>query len=115
MSSFIQNACLWTLALYGLFEIIKTCICYFTYKTNKTDGINFIITAKNTEENLEGLLRGIMFKILYGKEDTIDSIILTDLNSTDKTKEILLKLTQDYENVKFMEKEDLVDFLVNDN
>lgn len=108
MSSFLQNAILWTLALYGLFEIIKAWYCYTTYKRKEFDGVRFIIAAKNEEENIEGILRSIMFKILYGKEEILSKVILTDLNSNDRTKEILLKLAQDYENVDFVEIEDLI-------
>lgn len=54
-------------------------------------GIYIIIGAKNQEKQIEGILRSILFKIMYGKEDVIKKVILTDLDSTDKT---LKKLKQ---------------------
>lgn len=48
-------------------------------------GIYIIIGAKNQEKQIEGVLRSILFKIMYGKEETIKKVILTDLDSTDKT------------------------------
>ena len=100
MGNFIINSVLWTFALYGLFELIKQIIYMCTYTNLKEDGIYVIIAAKNQEEKIEGFLRSIMFKILYGKEEEVKDIIVTDLNSTDRTKEILNKLSTDYEYVK---------------
>ncbi len=96
MLNFIINTIIWTLALYGLFEIIKNIIYIFTYTNLKSDGIYFIVATKNQEEKIEGFLRSIIFKILYGKEDYIKNIIVTDLDSKDNTKEIIKKLSQDY-------------------
>lgn len=97
---FILNGILWVLALYGLFEIIRTIIYTYTYTNLKADGIYVIIAAKNQENKIEGFLRSFLFRLLYGKEENIKDIIVVDLNSTDETKEILEKLSHDYENIK---------------
>ena len=100
MGEFIINSILWTLALYGLFVIIKQIIYMYTYTNLKADGIYVIIAVKNQEEKIEGFLRSTLFKIFYGKEETIKNIIVADLNSTDKTKEIVDKISEDYECIK---------------
>lgn len=100
MENFIINSILWTLALYGLFEIVKQIINIITYTNLKADGIYIIIGVKNQEEKIEGFLRSSLFKILYGKEEDIKDIIITDLGSTDKTKEIVNKLSLDYNCIK---------------
>ena len=100
MGEFIINSILWTLALYGLFEIIKQILYMYTYTNLKADGIYVIIAVKNQEEKIEGFLRSTLFKIFYGKEETIKNIIVADLNSTDKTKEIVDKISEDYECIK---------------
>ena len=100
MENFIINSILWVLALYGLFELIRQIIYMITYTNMKADGIYIIIAVKNQEERIEGFLRSVLFKILYGKEEEVKDIIVTDLNSTDRTKEILNKLSTDYEYVK---------------
>ena len=102
MGNFIINSILWTLALYGLFELIKQIIYMCTYTNLKEDGIYIIIAVKNQEERIQGFLRSVLFKILYGKEENIKDIIVTDLNSTDKTKEIVNKMSTDYECVKII-------------
>lgn len=91
----------WTLALYGLFEIIKNIIYICTYTKLNSDGIYFIIAVKNQEEKIEGFLRNILFRIIYGKEE-IDNIIVLDLNSEDETKKIIENLSKEYEQIKIL-------------
>lgn len=97
---FVLNGILWVLALYGLFELIKTIIYTYTYTNLKADGIYVIVAAKNQEKKIEGFLRSLLFRVLYGKEELIKDIIIVDLNSKDETKEILEKLSNDYDNIK---------------
>ena len=100
MENFIINSILWTLALYGLFELVRQIINIITYTNLSADGIYIIIGVKNQEERIEGFLRSSLFKILYGKEECIKDIIVADLGSTDKTKEIVRKMSFDYDCVK---------------
>ena len=100
MENFLLNSVLWTLALYGLFELIKQIIYMCTYTNLKADGIYLIIAVKNQEEKIEGFLRTTLFRILYGKEENIKDIIIADLDSTDKTKEIIDKIAIDNSNIK---------------
>ena len=100
MSEFILNATIWTLAFYGLFEIIKNIIYICSYTNLKSDGIYIIVAVKNQENVIEGFVRGILFRFLYGKEEAIKDIIIADLNSKDNTKEILNKLKKDYDNIQ---------------
>ncbi|MCI8362410.1 MAG: hypothetical protein HFJ41_04675 [Clostridia bacterium] len=100
MGEFILNAILWTLALYGAFEIIKTIINIYTYTNLKSDGIYIIVAVKNQENKIEGFLRNFLFRIIYGKEEHIKDIIIADLDSTDETVQILNKLSREYEGLK---------------
>lgn len=100
MGEFILNAILWTLALYGAFEIVKTIINIYTYTNLKSDGIYVIVAVKNQENKIEGFLRNFLFRIIYGKEESIKDIIIADLDSTDETVDILNKLAREYEGLK---------------
>ena len=100
MENFVINSILWTLALYGLFELIKQIIYICTYTNLKADGIYIIIAVKNQEERIEGFLRSSLFKLLYGKEEYVKDIIVADLGSNDKTREIVDKMSLDYECVR---------------
>ena len=112
MLEFVLNTIFWTLAIYGLFEIIKNIIYISTYTKFKSDGIYVIIAVKNQEEKIEGFLRSIIFKILYGREDYLKNVIVADLQSTDKTKEIAKKISKDYDILKvtsWRECKDIID------
>jgi len=100
MGNFIINSILWTLALYGLFELVKQITNMITYTNLRADGIYIIIAVKNQEEKIEGFLRSSLFKIFYGKEEYIKDIIISDLGSSDKTKDIIEKMVLDYDCVK---------------
>ena len=110
---FILNTIFWTLALYGLFEIIKNIIYLSTYTNFKSDGIYVIIAVKNQEEKIEGFLRSTLFKILYGREEYLKNIIVADLKSQDKTKEIAKKLSNEYECLKVISWKECRDIIDN--
>ena len=99
---FIINVIFWTLAIYGLFEIVKNIIYISTYTNFKSDGIYVIIAVKNQEEKIEGFMRSALFKLLYGRDDYVKNIIVADLESTDHTKEISKKLSKEYECLKVL-------------
>ena len=94
---FVISVIFWTLAIYGLFEIVKNIIYMSTYTNFKSDGIYVIIAVKNQEDKIEGFLRSALFRLLYGKDDYVKNIIVTDLKSTDSSKEIIERLSEEYE------------------
>ena len=100
MLNFIINTIFWTFTLYGIFEFIKNIIYLTTYTNMKANGTYVIIAVKNKEEKIEGFLRSILFKILYGREDYLKNIIVADMESSDNTKEIAKKMAKDYDLLK---------------
>ena len=100
MLDFIINTIFWTFTLYGIFEFIKNIIYLTTYTNMKANGTYVIIAVKNQEEKIEGFLRSILFKILYGREDYLKNIIVADMESSDNTKEIAKKMAKDYDLLK---------------
>lgn len=98
MSQIIIEGAIWVLAIYGLLEIIKSIV--YTYMRNinlKSDGIYFIIAAKNQEEKIEGFFRSNVIKNINKNQK---DIIVVDLNSKDKTEEIIEKLAQENDLIK---------------
>lgn len=102
MINFIINCIFWVCALYGFIEIIKNIIYIHSCNSIKADGINMIVTVKNQEDTIEGFLRSLNFRILYGKEDCVNNIIVLDLNSSDNTKNIVENFSFDYPSVKVL-------------
>ena len=113
MVEFIINTIFWTLAFYGLFELVKNILYISTYTKLKADGIYLILAVKNQEDKIEGFLRSILFKILYGKEEYLKNIIVADLKSKDKTKEIAKKMEKDYEMIKVISWKECKDIIDN--
>ena len=100
METFISIV-VWTLALYGLFEIIKNIIYICTYTHLNSNGMYFIIAVKNQEDKIECFLRNLIFRIVYGKEE-INNILVVDLNSKDNTKKIVENLSKEYEQINLL-------------
>ena len=111
----VLNTIFWTLAIYCLFEIVKNIIYLCTYTKLTSDGIYLIIAVKNQEEKIEGFLRSTLFKILYGREEYLKNIIVADLKSTDNTKEIAKKLSDEYECLKVISWKECKDIIDNVN
>lgn len=78
------------------------------------NGIYIIIGVKNQEDNIEGVLRSVLFKIMYGKEEIIKKVILTDLDSTDKTMQKLKDFKEYDDSIKvatWKECKDIIDLI----
>ena len=111
MEAFI-SIIIWTLALYGLFEIIKNIIYICTYTKLNSEGMYFIIAVKNQEEKIECFFRNLFFRIIYGKEE-INNILVVDLNSKDNTKKIIENLSKEYEQINLLSWKECKEFIEN--
>ena len=111
MINFVFSTLLWSFALYGLFHFFI--ILFRTYyKLNiSSDGIYVFIAVKNQEDKIEGFLKTLLFRILYGKHEDINNIFVVDLNSNDKTSDILNMLSSDYAYINFTSIEKCIDIL----
>ena len=100
MIDIILNTLVYILAIYGLIEIIKTVIYIMEFTNLNENGIYIIIGVKNQEKQIGGILRQILFKIMYGKEENIKKVILADLDSSDKTMQKLETFKKDSRDIK---------------
>lgn len=103
---------IWTLALYGLFEIIKNIFYICTYTKLNAKGIYLFVAVKNQEDKIEGFLRNLLFRVIYGKEE-IENMIVVDLNSQDNTKKIIENLEKEYEQINLMNWKECKELLEN--
>lgn len=101
MFDFILNCILWSFAIYGVIDIVKSIKSCWIHKRIENNGLFIIIATKNQEFQIEGFMRSVIFKVLYGKNEFIRRIVVTDLSSQDNTKEILKKLSEDYQEIKY--------------
>lgn len=109
MFDFLLTSILWILALYGLFDIIKTLFNIYTYSNFKEDGIYIIVGVKNQEDSIEGFLRSKSFAC----DDSVKEIIVTDLDSNDKTLEIVEKLSNECSKIRLVSWEECKKILDN--
>lgn len=115
MLDFIMSVIIWTLAIYGLIEIVKNIYYIYTTTNLKSNGIYLILAVKNQQETIEGFLRTILFRIIYGKEEGIKKVIITDLDSTDNTSQIIEKMQKDYEYIQVLDWKECKDIIDNIN
>ena len=111
METFI-SVIIWTLAIYGLFEIIKNIIYICTYTNLNSKGTYLMVAVKNQEENIECYLRNLLFSIIYWKEE-VKNILVVDLNSKDNTKKIVEKLEKEYEQINLINWKDCKELMEN--
>ena len=65
-------------------------------------GIYLIIAVKDKENEIKQFLEALLFRIIYGKEEYITQIIVTDLESKDKTKEKIKSVVEKNEQLELL-------------
>lgn len=110
MLDFILTSILWILALYGLFEIIKTIIHIRKYPKISFTGTSFVITVHNQENNIEYFLRLLVYQMLYYNLN-IPEVIVVDLDSTDNTLDILRAFAKDFNFITVLSLEEYTSLL----
>ena len=114
---YILKSLIWILAIYGLIDIAKEIISIYSKPKINIDDTYVIIAVKNQSNSIENLLRNILFKVFYLKDESNTNVIVTDLGSNDNTIEILNKLKQDYDYLELLEWQEckrLIDNIVNE-
>lgn len=71
---------------------------------------HFVITAKNAEESIEGILRSLIWQISSSSDNSVfpKDIFVLDLNSTDQTLLIIEKLAKEYPCIHPVNKADYI-------
>lgn len=113
MWDFLIGCAIWTFALYGLFEMIKNIVYIYSYTRLKSDGIYMVIAVKNQEKKIEGFMRSILFRLIYGKEDCIKDVMVADLDSQDQTRQILSRMQKEYDMLKVIDWKDCKEIIEN--
>ncbi len=83
----------------------ELCNVYFV----KNEDVYIIITVKNQQDTIEGIIRSIVWKSLNSKRGggIVPNILVVDMGSTDETPEILERLCVEYD---FIEVTDNVEY-----
>lgn len=93
----MQYIILWVLALFGLWEIISHLLDSI-YWANHAADIELIIRVCNQEDVVENAVKEI-FKL-----NSIWSVTVLDMGSTDGTVEVLRRMEKEYSNLRVIER-----------
>lgn len=105
---------IWILAIYGLIEIVINLINSVIFVRSNIKDMYILIAVKNQEETIEGIIRSIVFKNIYSKnEGLFNNIIIADMGSTDDTLNILKRLTSEYSFLKVIDCKDSNEVIYN--
>lgn len=85
---------LWIFGLFGFIyfslRVFDALDCLNRKNKNK---YTVVITGKNMEENIEGIVKNLKLKAgLYGADDQLVNIALIDFDSSDATSDIIKRL-----------------------
>lgn len=105
MLNFIVEVVIWVLCVYGLLSIIKDILEEHSYKRIKHN-VKLILTVKDVEDGIEDYIRQLNFSKNFFK-----NLVVIDLDSKDKTLDIVRKLTDEGINIKLLERKDGIEYL----
>lgn len=109
----IFNAVIWFCAIFGVIQLAKyiyESICQYLFKEEEP---LIIITVKNQQESIEGILRSVVWKSLNNKRGRqVPNILVVDLGSTDETYNILEKLSKEYQFIAVTDKQGYIDLML---
>jgi len=103
---------LWIFAIFGFIYFIVRLFSDLYRAYYKHGYFSVIITAKNQQNVIEGIVRGFMLKTeAEGNKDGLINIVLVDAGSSDDTSKIMKRLADEHCCVKFVRHGDLCSFL----
>lgn len=100
---------LWIFSIFGFICFLLRVLMGFNLRKRKKKGVyTLIVSAKNQEEVIEGVVRDLVLRSgLDLTEEELLQIVLLDLGSDDKTPKIMEGLYRDYSIVKLLKPEEL--------
>ncbi|WHH61526.1 glycosyltransferase [Petroclostridium sp. X23] len=93
-------------AVYGIIQMgVNIYNILHNFKLKKDD-IYIIITVKNQQETIEGIIRSVVWKSLNNTQSgMVPNILVVDMGSTDETVNILNKLCTEYDFIQVTDSE----------
>ena len=97
--------------IYGMLEMFSKLMGFFKTSYDEKKEIFIFMSVRNKEESLEYIVRSTIFDYLenYGGR-IVPYIVIVDKGSTDKTKDVCMKLSRDYEFVYYASEEEYIKF-----
>lgn len=104
---------LWIFALFGIICLMIRVIMGYRWKAPNGKGqYSIIISARNQQETIEGLIRSFILKSrINGQEDALFNLLLVDGDSCDDTPELMRWLAEQYTFVEYVNPDELPSYL----
>ncbi|MCG8502597.1 MAG: glycosyltransferase [Firmicutes bacterium] len=94
-------------AVYGVIQMVLYIynglhnVCF-----DKSEDVYIIVTVKNQQDTIEGIIRSLVWKSLNNKQGgIIPNILIVDMGSTDETVKILERLHGEYDFIQVTDSE----------
>lgn len=99
MLNIIIQSIICFLALYGIIQMgLNIYDAIQNFRIPKKEDVFIIVTVKNQQDTVEGLIRSLVWKSLNNEHGgIIPNILVVDMGSTDETLEILERLHTEYD------------------
>lgn len=109
------DAVIWFFAIFGVIQFCKYIMeSIFEFFRKKEEDQLIVITVKNQQDHIEGILRSVVWKSLNHKRGRqVPNILVVDLGSTDDTYTILERLCKEYQFLAVTDKQGYIDLLLN--
>lgn len=93
----LETTCFWFFAILGFAGLVRRIIQAAFDRIQAKKRYYVLMTVKNEETAIEGILRSVVWSYLNEKNGSmLPEIIVVDLDSTDGTYEILSRLSEEY-------------------
>ncbi len=97
------------LMVYGAVAMVEKLVDKKKKKLRSLKSSHIVLSVKNREDTIEGIVRGIIWESFPG------DIIVLDEGSADDTPEILRRLEREIPSLTYMKKEDYISYISNNN
>ncbi len=106
------DALFWFFAIFGVIQLCKHIYESIIQFMLKEEEQLIVITVKNQQDHIEGILRSVVWESLNNKKSRqVPNILVVDLGSTDETYTILEKLCKEYQFIAVTDKQGYFDFI----
>ena len=108
------DALFWFFAINGIFSIlIDISNFFYSYvKANKDTDKRIILTVKNSQKDIEALIRQVVWQSLHNKNaGFVPDIYVVDLGCDEETQKALYRICNDYDFIHLTDKEGYINLI----
>ena len=106
------EALLYFFVCVGIIRLSADIWNFFVHKAKSPDDMYVVLTVKNQQDTVEGMIRSIVWQNLQCKNGgVVPQVVVVNLDSADDTPIILERLSQTYDFIHVMDKAGYMDWI----